>query len=429
MKHTSNTFSQTILRELDLRGLLFQASDRDELESVMREPITLYQGFDPTADSLHVGNLLGILVLRRFQLAGHHPIAVVGGGTGLIGDPSGRSSERQLNPEATVAEWTQKIRKQLGRFLDFNSKTNPAKLVNNYEWLSKLDMITYLRDIGKHFSVNEMLQKESVETRLRAGISYTEFSYMVLQSYDFLELYKRQKCVLQIGGSDQWGNISAGVSFIRKVLGENAFALTIPLVATAEGKKFGKSEGNAVWLDARKTSPYLFYQFWINTDDRDVVKFLNYYTFLSQDEIFNLKKSLESSPEKREAQRALAFHATKIVHGEETARRQVDISRKLFGGDISSLSKEDLREVFAGAWSDDFEGWNIVDFLLHRQICSSKRQAREDVQNGAISVNGEIWRDKDRVISKNDLLQGKYFIVRRGKRDYHLSVCGKALSA
>ncbi|MCL6446383.1 MAG: tyrosine--tRNA ligase, partial [Alicyclobacillus sp.] len=382
-----------LLDDLEFRGILNQVTNPDGLrERLSAGSITLYVGFDPTADSLHIGSLMPILTLRRFQLAGHHPIALVGGATGLIGDPSGRSTERTLNTLDTVQAWSDSIRRQLSRFLDFDSKTNPAVIVNNYDWTHHMDVITFLRDVGKHFSVNYMLAKESVESRLERGISFTEFSYMMLQAFDFLNLYQQRGCVLQIGGSDQWGNITAGIELIRKTLNEEAFGLTVPLVTKADGTKFGKTASGAVWLDAEKTSPYQFYQFWLNVDDRDVVKFLKYFTFLSHEEIQQLAGEVEANPGARAAQRALAQHVTRLVHGDAALARAERISQVLFSGRIQELSVDEIREGLQDVPSADFPSDaapTLVDLLIAVGACSSKRQAREDITNGAVSINGE----------------------------------------
>ena len=305
-----------ILQDLKFRELIYQVTDEDELGNRLNNgPTTLYIGFDPTADSLHVGHLLPIIGLRRFQMAGHLPIALVGGGTGLIGDPSGKSSERVLSPAEQIEAWTGRIRSQLERFLEFDCKINPARMDNNYRWLGSLGLIGFLREIGKHFSIGAMLAKESVRSRLSAGISYTEFSYMLLQSYDFLKLNELYDCELQAGGSDQWGNITAGIDLIRRVANRKAYGLTFPLITKSDGAKFGKSEGEAVWLDPARTSPYRFYQFWFNTDDRDVIRLIKYFTFLTREEILNLQEEVKNNPGKREAQRALAREVTALVHG------------------------------------------------------------------------------------------------------------------
>lgn len=413
-----------ILQDLEFRELIFQATGEEELRARLNSaPITLYVGFDPTADSLHVGSLLPILGLRRFQLAGHNPIALVGGGTGMIGDPSGKSSERGLNPAEIIEEWTGKIRLQLERFLDFDTPVNPARMVNNYQWLGNLEVINFLRDIGKHFSVSYMLSKESVKARLAAGISFTEFTYMILQSYDFLRLFQDYGCELQAGGSDQWGNITAGIELIRRIDNGKAYGLTFPLVTKADGNKFGKTESGTIWLDADKTTPYQFYQFWINTDDTDVIRFLKYFTFLSRDEILNLEEEVQNNPGKRESQRILAKEVTTLVHGSEAMAKVEKISHALFYGSIKDLEEDEIEAGLADVPSVNMpkeREIGIVDLLVQTGASSSKRQAREDLQNRAISLNGETIADLQRVLGLEDRLFDKYTIIRRGKKNYFL---------
>ncbi|MDX8359267.1 tyrosine--tRNA ligase [Cytobacillus sp. IB215316] len=415
-----------LIEDLQFRGLINQITDEDGLEKLLNEEtVKLYSGFDPTADSLHIGHLLPILVLKRFQLAGHQPIALVGGGTGLIGDPSGRSSERSLNTEDVVIEWSNRIKQQLSRFLDFDNGENKALLANNFDWIGKLDVVTFLRDVGKNFGINYMLAKDSVQSRIESGISFTEFSYMILQSLDFLHLYKEQNCKVQIGGSDQWGNITAGLELIRKSSEEEekAFGLTIPLVTKADGTKFGKTAGGAVWLDKEKTSPYEFYQFFINSDDRDVINFLKYFTFLSKDEIEQLEQELRDAPEQRTAHKALAQEVTKLVHGEEALNQAIKISNSLFNGEISALTAEEIKQGFKDVPSYNFEGEDeigLVDLLVTSKVSPSKRQAREDIKNGAIYINGERTQEIDRVITNTDRIEGQFTVIRRGKKKYFL---------
>ncbi len=413
-----------MLKELQSRGLLHQVSDEEEVSGKLNGgKVTLYAGFDPTADSLHIGNLLIVLALRRFQLAGHQPIALVGGATGLIGDPGGRTTERTLNTKETVDEWTQKIKSQLERFLDFEAEENPARVVNNYDWIHGLTVIEFLRDVGKSFSVNYMLAKDSVASRLSGGISFTEFSYMILQSYDFLNLNKEYNCILQIGGSDQWGNITAGMELIRKSGEGQAYSLTLPLITKSDGSKFGKSETGTIWLDPTKTSPYQFYQFWINTDDRDVIPFLKYFTFLSEGEIRRIEEELESNPEKRTAQKTLASEVTTLVHGEEAMQRAVKITEVLFNGNIGELTGEEIEEGFKDVPSttlDGSENMNLVNLLLSANVASSKRQAREDITNGAIYINGDRITNVEEEITESHRVEGKFIVVRRGKKKYHL---------
>lgn len=413
-----------ILQDLEFRGLINQQTDAEGLRELLdKEVVKLYCGFDPTADSLHIGHMLPILILRRFQQAGHQPIALVGGGTGLIGDPSGKKAERQLNEKETVAMFSQRIKEQLSRFLDFEKGENPAIVANNYDWIGKLDVITFLRDIGKNFGLNYMLAKESVSARLETGISFTEFSYMILQSYDFLNLYQTHGCRLQVGGSDQWGNITAGMELIRKSEEDaKVFGLTVPLVTKSDGTKFGKTEGGAIWLDPEKTTPYEFYQFWINTDDRDVVKYLKYFTFLSHDEINELEKQTQEAPEQRAAQKALGAEMTKLVHGEAALEQAIKISAALFSGSVAELTADEIQQGFKDVPSYEHIGEEIslIDLLVVSKIVSSKRQAREDVSNGAISVNGVREQDVNRVITAADRIEGKFTIIRRGKKKYFL---------
>lgn len=414
-----------ILNDLRFRGLLYQTTDEEELVGRLKSgPITLYIGFDPTADSLHVGSLLPILGLRRFQLAGHKPIPLVGGGTGLIGDPSGKTAERSLNPVELINEWTEKIRLQLERFLDFDTDVNPAQMANNYEWLGNVPLINFLRDIGKYFSINTMLAKDAVKSRLDTGISFTEFSYMVLQSYDFLKLNERYNCEMQAGGSDQWGNIVSGIDLIRKVTNKKAFGLTFPLVTKEDGTKFGKTEAGTIWLDRDKTSPYQFYQFWINADDGDVMKYINYFTFLSHAEIRSLEEEVRNNPGKREAQRVLAKEVTALVHGPEAQIKAEKISRALFYGNIKELSEDELEEALQDVPSVEVRDkgeLNIVDLLLLCGAASSKRQARQDIRNGAIYINDQCLKDEQAVLPKAQRLWEKYLVVRRGKKNYFLT--------
>lgn len=413
-----------ILQDLEFRGLINQQTDEKGLSELLsKESVRLYCGFDPTADSLHIGHMLPVLILRRFQQAGHQPIALVGGGTGLIGDPSGKKAERTLNEKETVAMFSERIKGQLSRFLDFEEGENAAVIANNYDWIGTLDVITFLRDIGKNFGINYMMAKDSVQSRIESGISFTEFSYMILQSYDFLNLYQTYNCKLQIGGSDQWGNITAGLELIRKSEEDaKAFGLTVPLVTKADGTKFGKTEGGAIWLDAEKTSPYEFYQFWINTDDRDVIKYLKYFTFLSHEEINELEASAKEAPEKREAQKALAAAMTTLVHGEEALSQAIRISQALFSGTISELTAEEIKQGFKDVPSYTHTGEDIglIDLLVESKISPSKRQAREDISNGAIYLNGEREQDLQKTVGADDRIEGQFTVIRRGKKKYTL---------
>ncbi|MCL9637010.1 tyrosine--tRNA ligase [Bacillus zanthoxyli] len=413
-----------ILQDLEFRGLINQQTDEKGLNELLsKESVRLYCGFDPTADSLHIGHMLPVLILRRFQQAGHQPIALVGGGTGLIGDPSGKKAERTLNEKETVAMFSERIKGQLSRFLDFEEGENAAVIANNYDWIGTLDVITFLRDIGKNFGINYMMAKDSVQSRIESGISFTEFSYMILQSYDFLNLYQTYNCKLQIGGSDQWGNITAGLELIRKSEEDaKAFGLTVPLVTKADGTKFGKTEGGAIWLDAEKTSPYEFYQFWINTDDRDVIKYLKYFTFLSHEEINELAASAKEAPEKREAQKALAAAMTTLVHGEGALEQAIRISQALFNGSISELTAEEIKQGFKDVPSYTHTGEDIglIDLLVESKISPSKRQAREDISNGAIYLNGEREQDLQKTVGAEDRIEGQFTVIRRGKKKYTL---------
>ncbi|MFC0270322.1 tyrosine--tRNA ligase [Metabacillus herbersteinensis] len=413
-----------LLKDLQFRGLISQMTDEEGLDKLLSsEKIKLYSGFDPTADSLHIGHLLPVLTLRRFQLNGHHPIAFVGGATGLIGDPSGKKAERTLNSSDIVQNWSDRIKEQLSRFLDFEATENPATIANNYDWIGKIDVISFLRDVGKNFGINYMLAKDSVQSRIESGISFTEFSYMILQSYDFLKLYQDRQCKLQIGGSDQWGNITAGMELIRKTE-ENAkaFGLTIPLVTKADGTKFGKTEGGAIWLDPEKTSPYEFYQFWINADDRDVIKYLKFFTFLSVAEIEQLEKETQEAPEKRLAQKTLAEEVTNLVHGEEALKQAMKITEALFSGNIKALTATEIIQGFKDVptFEVNEEGISLIELLVQAKISPSKRQAREDIANGAVYINGDRNQELEKVITTQDKIENQFTVIRRGKKKYYL---------
>ncbi len=412
-----------LLKELEFRGQLYQCTDTDGLaERLAKGPITLYGGFDPTADSLTVGNLATLLILTRFQRAGHRPIALVGGGTGMIGDPGGKSQERALNTTEVVDAFTAKIRAQMEPFLDFDSKTNPALMVNNYDWLGSMGAIELMRDVGKHFPVPYMLAKESVKSRLETGISYTEFSYMILQAFDFLELYRRHDCELQIGGSDQWGNITAGSDLIRRAVSGSAFGLTCPLVTSADGTKFGKTEAGAVWLSSERTTPYEFYQYWVNTVDDSVISYLKVFTFLSVDDIRQLEQATTADPGAREAQRTLAHEVTALVHGKDAASKAERISRALFYGELKALQEDELQQAFHDVPTHAMEGeaQGLVDLLVAAGASSSKRQARQDINQGAISLNGDRCKDETHTVKKTEGLHGKYTVIKRGKNKYFL---------
>jgi len=412
-----------LIEDLRWRGLLAQTTDEKALLEALKKPTTLYVGFDPTAPSLHAGNLVVLLVLRRFQLAGHNPIALVGGATGLVGDPSGKNEERTLNSTEIVEGWVNRIRKQVSAFLDFDAPKNPAAVVNNLDWTSPLSAIEFLRDIGKHFSVNQMLSKDSVSTRLEGGgISYTEFSYQVLQSYDFLELYRRNNCTLQVGGSDQWGNIVAGLDLIRRVEQGSGHALTVPLLMKADGTKFGKTAGGSVWLDPEMTSPYAFFQFWLNSDDKDVINFLKVFSFKSHAEIAELEKSHNENPGLREAHRALARELTSLVHSEETTQRVEAAARALFGqGELSELDEATLASALAElprtTVSSNKEIPTWVDLLAATGVVDSKSAARRIVKEGGAYLNNVKISGEDFRPSKSDFLCGKYAVLRKGKRD------------
>lgn len=412
-----------LIEDLRWRGLIAQSTDEKELVTALNKPITLYIGFDPTAASLHVGNLVVLLVLRRFQLAGHNPIALVGGATGLVGDPSGRNDERTLNSNEVVEGWVKGIRKQVSAFLDFDTQENPAVVVNNLDWTAPLSAIEFLRDIGKHFSVNQMLAKESVSARLEAGgISYTEFSYQVLQSYDFLELYRRNNCTLQLGGSDQWGNIVAGLDLIRRVESGSGHALTVPLLAKSDGSKFGKTAGGSIWLDPAMTSPYAFFQFWLNTEDKDVINFLKVFSFKTHDEITELEKSHIENPGLRHAHRALAQELTTLVHGADATNRVEIAARALFGqGDLTELDETTLASALAElprtviSKAHEIPTW--VDLLAATGVVDSKSAARRVIKDGGAYLNNEKVTSEDFAPTKNEFLCGKYAVLRKGKRD------------
>ena len=415
--------SKALLEDLEWRGLIAQSTDRKELETALSKPISLYLGVDPTAPSMHLGNLVVFLVLRRFQLAGHRPIALVGGATGLVGDPSGKNDERTLNEEKLVADWVSRIRKQVEKILDFKDKSVSAKLVNNLDWTKSISALELLRDIGKHFSVNQMLAKDSVATRLSStGISYTEFSYQVLQAYDYLELYRRDQCRLQIGGSDQWGNIVAGLDLIRKVEGGSAHALTVPLLAKSDGSKFGKTASGAIWLDESMTSAYEFFQFWLNSDDADLPKLLKVFSMKDRAEIERLIETVKVNPGAREAHRELAREMTAMIHGQQMAKSVEEAAKALFGqGEIAELDLKTLDSALSQLpkttikKGDPYPSW--VDLLAATGVVDSKSAARRIVKEGGGYLNNKKVESEDFTPSKNDLLHGKYLLLRKGKRD------------
>ncbi|EGQ3774858.1 TPA: tyrosine--tRNA ligase [Staphylococcus pseudintermedius] len=415
--------ANALLEELSWRGLVYQQTDEEGIETLLnKEEVKIYCGADPTADSLHIGHLLPYLTLRRFQEAGHRPIVLVGGGTGMIGDPSGKSEERVLQTEAQVDKNVRGIQQQMEQLFDFNVENGPI-LVNNYDWLSQISLIEFLRDYGKHVGVNYMLGKDSIQSRLENGISYTEFTYTILQAIDFGHLNRVHDCKLQIGGSDQWGNITSGIELMRRMYGvTDVYGFTIPLVTKADGKKFGKSESGTIWLDPEKTSPYEFYQFWINTSDDDVIKFLKYFTFLSKTDIEALEKSVVEEPHLRKAQTILAEEVTRFIHGNDALAEAQRISQALFKGDLKSLSAEEIKAGFKDVPQVTLsnETTNIVDALVETKISSSKRQAREDITNGAIYINGERQQDLAYTLSSDDRYDDTFTIIRRGKKKYFM---------
>jgi tyrosyl-tRNA synthetase len=431
-----------VFDEFEWRGLVYDATDgvRDLLA---QEKVTAYIGFDPTAASLHIGSLLPIMCLARLQRFGHSPIAIAGGGTGLIGDPSGKTQERQLLTPEKVEENLQGIKEQLARFLDFDTPTNPARILNNADWLATIPLMDFLRDVGKYFTVNAMMAKDSVKRRFEQadGISFTEFSYMLLQAYDYLVLYDRFGCRLQMGGSDQWGNITAGADLIRRLRGERestqgpqaekakplAHGVVFPLVTTASGVKFGKTEAGTVWLSAELTSPFQLYQFWLNTDDRDVLHYLKSFTWLGQEEIAGLEEKLRTAPQEREAQKTLAHEVTRMVHGETALDKAVRASRVLFGESLDNLEPRDVAEIFADVPSStveksrlEGEGLPLIDLLAGSGLVPSKSEARRAVQGGGINVNNRRVSDEKRRITLADTIGGELLVLRKGRKDYHL---------
>ena len=415
--------TNALLEDLKWRGLIYQQTDESGIENILnKEQVTLYCGADPTADSLHIGHLLPFLTLRRFQEHGHRPLVLIGGGTGMIGDPSGKSEERTLQTEAHVETNVQGIYKQMHKIFEFDTEKG-AKLVNNKDWLGQISLIDFFFFFCKHVGVNYMLCIDSIQTRLEHGISYTEFTYTILQAIDFGHLNRTYNCKVQVGGSDQWGNITSGIELMRRMYGQTeAYGLTIPLVVKSDGKKFGKTEGGAVWLDAAKTSPYEFYQFWINTTDDDVIKFLKYFTFLEQEEIEALEKSLNEAPHLREAQKALAENVTRFIHGQDALDDAIRISQALFAGDLQSLSASELKEGFKDVPQVELssETRNIVEIIVETGISSSKRQAREDVNNGAIYINGIRQQDVNYELTNEDKIENEFTIIRRGKKKYFM---------
>ncbi len=425
----------SIISRLNELGLIAQLSATDELEEHLNSGIrTVYSGFDPTADSLHIGNLVPLLALRRFQLAGHRPLLLVGGATGMIGDPGGRDSERELQSLETVERQLERIREQAKQFLDFDCGENSAVVVNNMDWTRGLSVIDYLRDIGKHFSVNSMIQKESVRRRIEddsQGISYTEFSYMILQSYDYAILNRDYDCTVQMGGSDQWGNITAGIDLIRRMGGGQSYAITYPLITKSDGTKFGKSSGGAIWLDPQMTSPFSFYQFWRNTADADVMKYLSIFTFLSDEKLAALAASNQEDPGRREAQIALAQEVTRLVHDESGLEAAERITSALFSNNLTELSADDLGQLAQdGMPATHVEDASplLADMLVESGLAVTPRgevtmgQARKLIQGNGVSVNGEKASDIEMTLDRESALHGRYFVVQKGKKNHHLVV-------
>ena len=417
-----------LFEEFQWRGVLYDSTD-GLAEALAAGRVTAYIGFDPTASSLHVGSLLPVMALARLQRSGHSPIAIVGGGTGMIGDPSGKSQERTLLTPEQIDANLAGIRQQLSRFLDFDAPANAARIVNNADWLSRFDLLGFLRDTGKYFTVNYMLQKESVNRRLESedGISYTEFSYLLLQARDFVELFDRYGCTLQMGGSDQWGNITAGIDLIRKLRATKAHGLVMPLVTTASGVKFGKTEAGTIWLDPARTSPFKFYQFWLNTDDRDVVRYLKYFTFLERSAIEALEALTTAAPGKRQAQRELARDVTTLVHGPEQVARAEHASNLLFGEDIATLDVDDVLAVFEDVPSTELpaaslegDGIGMVDLVARVQLATSKSDARRLVQSGGVYVNNRRVSDPQARVTRDQAIGGRLFVLRKGQKQTHL---------
>lgn len=418
-----------VIEELRWRGVLENATEGAE-EALASESRTGYIGFDPTAESLHVGSLLPIMALVHLQRAGHTPVALVGGGTGLIGDPSGKDQEREFLDRERVEANLEGIRGQLEAFLDFDAPSNPARMVNNLDWLGEVGILEFLRDVGRHFPVTTMLRRESVRRRLEgegAGLTFTEFSYQLLQAYDFLVLHDRVGCQLQMGGSDQWGNILAGIDLIRRARGERAYGVVLPLVTTSAGSKFGKTEEGTVWLSPERTSPYRFYQFWLNVDDGDVVSYLRYFTLLERERVEELANAVEERPHTREAQRALAEDVTRRVHGETELERAQAASRVLFGGALEGMSAREVEEIFADVPSSavarsrlEGEGLPVVDLLDETELTPSRSEARRAVKGGGIYVNNHRVSDPHRQVTLEDAVEGSFVVLRKGKRNYHL---------
>ena len=415
-----------IIDDLMWRGAINQMTDEEGLRQLTQEKaVSLYCGVDPTGDSMHIGHLIPFMILRRFQLAGHRPVIVIGGATGSIGDPSGRTSERVLQTKEQVQHNVEKLTAQMKRlFLTSQEDQEAVRLVNNYDWTKDLSLLDFLRDYGKHFNLNTMLAKDVVASRLEVGISFTEFSYQILQSIDFLQLFRKEDVQVQIGGADQWGNITAGLELIRKVEGAEAraYGLTIPLMLKSDGTKFGKSAGGAVWLDPEKTTPYEFYQFWLNQDDRDVIKYIKYFTFLEKEEIEALEAAVQEEPHKRQAQKRLAEEVTRFVHGEAALQDALKITNALFTGDVQQLNADEIEQGFKNMPTFESEKveQNLATWLVDLGIEPSRRQSREDIQNGAISINGEKITDLEHIWTPEQSFEGRFVLVRRGKKKYFL---------
>ena len=415
-----------IIDDLMWRGAINQMTDEEGLRELTQEKaVSLYCGVDPTGDSMHIGHLIPFMILRRFQLAGHRPVIVIGGATGSIGDPSGRTSERVLQTKEQVQHNVEKLTAQMKRlFLTSQEDQEAVRLVNNYDWTKELSLLDFLRDYGKHFNLNTMLAKDVVASRLEVGISFTEFSYQILQSIDFLQLFRKEDVQVQIGGADQWGNIRAGLELIRKVEGAEAraYGLTIPLMLKSDGTKFGKSAGGAVWLDPEKTTPYEFYQFWLNQDDRDVIKYIKYFTFLEKEEIEALETAVQEEPHKRQAQKRLAEEVTRFVHGEAALQDALKITNALFTGDVQQLNADEIEQGFKNMPTFESEKveQNLATWLVDLGIEPSRRQSREDIQNGAISINGEKITDLEHVWTPEQSFEERFVLVRRGKKKYFL---------
>jgi tyrosyl-tRNA synthetase len=425
---TSSHPTRDVLADLEWRGLVADVTDREGLTRRLAFPATLYAGFDPTADSLHAGNLVPLFILRRFQLAGHHPIALAGGSTGMVGDPSGRAGERALLTRDEVVHRVECIRAQLAKFLDFEHRSNPARLVDNAVWTAPVSYLDFLRDIGKHFTVNWMIAKESVRARMEdrdSGITYAEFSYMLLQAFDFYHLYQAMGCELQVGGSDQWGNITAGCELVRRKLGATVYGLVAPLVTKADGTKYGKTASGAVWLDPKRTSPYRFYQFFVQTDDADVIKLLKVLTFVSREQIESLEREHVKNPGARAPQKTLARELTTLVHGQGACDDAVRASEIMFGGELGGVSEAVFEDVVGEVPTRTFDkaelagaGAALVDLLVLSGLSASKGQARKDVEGGGIYLNNVRVTEFARGVTTSDLLFGKYLLLRKGKRTY-----------